>query len=275
MQRHISLKWTTDASRGTKRSAPNWRAWLKPFVPVFGVMIVLALWQGIVSLRLYPEFIIPSPASVGQRFIDVLNDGRLWLHTRTTLGQMLVGFALGATIGVALGYAMAKKRWLEHILSPIITTLQSTPIVAYAPLLIIWFGSGSTSKIITSALIVFFPLLLNTIVGVRMVSPEQRELMRLFNASGWDMFWRLEVPSALPVMLGALKVSATLAVIGAVVGEFISANAGLGYLINRANFDYDTPLMVVAVLTLAVLARLLYGTAAWLERRALRWRERQ
>jgi NitT/TauT family transport system permease protein len=274
MQWHISLKWMIRPTKGAKLTAQGWRSLFKPFAPLLGIMAVLLIWQAVVSLRLYPEFIIPSPASVWGRFVDVVMDGRLWLHTRTTLGQMLIGFALGASIGVALGYAMAKKRWLEHVLSPIITTMQSTPIVAYAPLLIIWFGSGSTSKIITSALIVFFPLLLNTIVGVRMVSPDQRELMRLFNASGWDMFWRLEVPSALPVMLGALKVSATLAVIGAVVGEFISANAGLGYLINRANYDYDTPLMVVAVLTLALLARLMYGSAALLERQVMRWRER-
>jgi len=259
--------------RDATRSKSYLGSLLPKLAPFLGVAALLLLWQAVVSLALYPEFIIPSPRSVLERFVEVLLDGRLWLHTSTTVGQMGIGFVIGATLGIGLGYFIAKSLVLEEILSPVIVALQSTPIVAYAPMLVIWFGSGPTSKVITSALIVFFPLVLNTVVGVRSVPEPERELMRAFSASAWQIFRLLEVPASMPVMLGGLKVSATLAVIGAVVGEFISANAGLGYLINRARYDYDTPLVLVSVVMLAVIARTMYGAISWLERRALRWRK--
>ncbi len=179
------------------------------------------------------------------------------------------------SIGILLGYVMAKSRVLEDALSPLVLAFQSTPVVAYAPLLVIWFGSGPTSKVITSALIVFFPMLMNTIVGIRTVPASLRDLMRSLRASRWQTFAQLEVPAALPVLFGGLKVSVVLAVIGAVVGEFVSSDAGLGYLINRARYDYDTPLVVVAILMLALIARVMYGIVALLERRTLKWQMRQ
>jgi NitT/TauT family transport system permease protein len=242
--------------------------------PLLGVLAILAVWQLVVLLRLYPTFIIPAPVEVLVEFREALVDGRLWLHTSTTLGQMLIGLAVGLAAAVALGYAIAKSRALEEALSPIIVAFQSTPVVAYAPLLVIWFGSGPTSKIVTSALIVFFPMLMNTIVGVRGVPAPLRDLMRSLRATRWQTFTKLEVPAALPVLFGGLKVSATLAVIGAVVGEFVSANAGLGFLINTARSQFNTPLVFVAVLMLALIARLMYGLIALLERRALAWQAR-
>lgn len=247
---------------------------LRSIAPVLGVLVFLALWQGITMLRLYPVFIIPPPLLVVERLVEVIADGRLWFHTWTTVSQMLVGLALGISIGVLLGYFMAKSPVFESVLSPLVLAFQSTPVVAYAPLLVIWFGSGPTSKIITSALIVFFPMLLNTIVGIRNVPTSLRDLLRSLRANRWQMFSRLEVPAALPILFGGLKVSAVLSVIGAVVGEFVSSSAGLGYLINRAKNDYDTPLVFVAILVLALIARLMYGIISLLERRALSWQVR-
>ena len=246
----------------------------RSFAPILGVAAILALWQLVTMLRLYPAFIIPPPAAVLEKFVDVARDGRLWLHTSTTLWQMLVGLGIGLAAGVALGYAMAKSRALEDILAPIVIAFQSTPVVAYAPLLVIWFGSGPTSKVITSALIVFFPMLMNTIVGIRSVPPSLRDLMRSLRATRWQLLTRLEIPAAMPILIGGLKVSATLAVIGAVVGEFVSANAGLGFWIKLARDQYDTPLVVVAVLMLALIARLMYGIISLLEPRVLAWQER-
>ena len=246
----------------------------RSFAPLLGVAAILVLWQLVTMLRIYPAFIIPPPAAVFEKFVDVARDGRLWLHTSTTLWQMLVGLGTGLAAGVTLGYAMAKSRALEDILSPIVIAFQSTPVVAYAPLLVIWFGSGATSKVITSALIVFFPMLMNTIVGVRNVPPSLRDLMRSLRATRWQMMTRLEIPAAMPILIGGLKVSATLAVIGAVVGEFVSANAGLGFWIKLARDQYDTPLVVVAVLMLALIARSMYGLISLLERRVLAWQAR-
>jgi NitT/TauT family transport system permease protein len=163
---------------------------------------------------------------------------------------------------------------IERALSPYIVASQAVPIVAIAPLLVIWFGSGLLSKVLISALIVFFPILINTMVGVRSVEPDLRDLMRSLRATRWQMFAKLEVPSALPVLLGGLKIGATLSVIGAVVGEFAGAERGLGFLISLSNNAlYDTPQMFVAILALVVMALGLYGGVAYIERRALAWRQ--
>ena len=242
------------------------------FVPLLLPVLLLLAWQLIVSVGIYPEFIIPSPVAVFEKFIEVLRDGRLLANTWATLSQTLVGLAIGVLFGVLLGYVIAKDRLLDDLLSPLVITLQSTPVVAYAPLLVIWFGSGPTSKIVTSALIVFFPMLMNTVVGLGSVPASLRDLMRSLRATPLQMFIHLEVPAALPVLLGGLKVSATLAVIGSVVGEFVSARAGLGWLINDARYNYDTPLVLVCVMMLAVIARTLYAFVGIMEKRLLTWR---
>ena len=250
------------------------RPLLRRAAPAAIFLAVLALWQLVTALKIYPAFIIPPPLSVAAKFQEVLLDGRLWAHTQVTLSAVLAGLVIGLSVGVVLGYAIAKSPLLEHVLAPVIIALQSTPIVAYAPLLVIWFGSGTTSKVVTSALIVFFPTLMNTVVGIRTVPQPLRDLMRSQRATPWQTFLLLEVPAAMPVLISGLKISATLAVIGAVVGEFISAQAGLGFLITFARNQYDTPLVLVSVIMLAVIARTLYGMVSLLERRVLSWQRR-
>jgi NitT/TauT family transport system permease protein len=256
--------------QSVRRHAPFSRS----AVSLIGLIGLLGLWQLIAMLELYPRFIIPPPMDVIERFVEVASEGSLWRHTFTTLSQMLGGMVIGVAIGVTVGYAIAKNRTLEAVLSPIIVAVQSTPVVAYAPLLVIWFGTGATSKVITAALIVFFPMLMNTVIGIRNVPTSLHDLMRSLKATRWQTFTTLEVPAALPVLLGGLKVSATLAVIGAVVGEFVIADAGLGRLINIARYDYDTPLVLVAVIMLALIARSMYGVVSLLERRLLAWQRR-
>ena len=220
---------------------------LRRVSPFLTMACVLLLWQWISAREIISHILVPPPADVYRAFIDSLADGTLLKHTLVTLEEMLYGLLLGVGIGLATGYAIAKAPILENILSPIIVAFQSTPIVAYAPLLVIWFGSGIASKIVTTAVIVFFPTLVNTIVGIRAVSPNLRDLMRSLKAGRWQIFRHLEAPSALPVILAGLKTSTTLAVIGAVVGEFVSQGSGLGYLVTSARNLYDTPLVVVAV----------------------------
>lgn len=256
-----------------------WRTRLRPadvlqrILPLGTVLVLLALWQLIAMLEIYPPFIIPTPHAVAQKAVDVLADGRLWMHTQVTLGQVLMGLGIGAAAGVVLGYFIARSRTFEQMLSPIIIAFQATPVIAYAPLLVIWFGSGPESKIITSALIVCFPMLMNTVIGVRQVPPSLHDLMRAMQASRWQTFTRLEVPAAMPVLLGGLKMAATLSVIGAVVGEFVSARAGLGFLINVARGQYDTPLVIVSVFTLTLIAVSLVGLVTLVENRMLFWQK--
>jgi NitT/TauT family transport system permease protein len=239
--------------------------------------LILLIWQLLVNAQVYPSFILPAPMAVWEKLYDVTVGGArisLALHLRVTFTEVLIGLIFGVTTSVALGYIIAKTPLLESLLSPIIVGFQATPVVAYAPLLVIWFGAGWMSKVITCALIVFFPMLMGTIVGIRGVSVALRDLMRSLNATPLQMFLHLEVPAAAPILFNGLKVSATLAVIGAVVGEFVSANAGLGFLVNIARSQYDTPLVIVAVLTLTFMALGLYSFMALLEWYALSWRRR-
>ncbi|HEC23091.1 MAG TPA: ABC transporter permease [Chloroflexi bacterium] len=247
----------------------RWSHWL----PVFTLIAFLLAWEMLVRLGDYPPFILPAPGQVARKLLTVLADGTLARHSAITLIEVLGGLALGVTVATVLGYALAKSVTVERALSPYLVASQAIPIVAIAPLLVLWFGSGLTSKILISALIVFFPILINTIAGVRGVPPDLRDLMRSLHATPWQVFIKLEVPAALPVLLAGLKVGATLSVIGAVVGEFAGANAGLGVMINVADGQYDTARMFVGVLALVVMALSLYGAVALLERRLLAWRQ--
>ena len=250
------------------------RTWLRVLAPVGTLLALLAIWQLATALELVSPILVPPPASVAAALLDSLADGSLVKHAATTLHEMLVGLGIGVVFGLTLGYAIAKAPLLESLLSPVIVAFQSTPIVAYAPLLVIWFGAGVTGKIVTTAIIVFFPTLVNTIAGIRGVPAKLRDLLRSLRAGRWQTFSRLELPAALPVILAGLKTSSTLAVIGAVVGEFVSARYGLGALVMSARSRYDTPLVVVSALTMTALALALYSLVAAFEWRALAWQRR-
>jgi len=242
---------------------------------LLSVVLAIFLWGLIVRLGNIPPVIMPGPGLVWQRFLQVLMDGSLLRHSMYTLFEVLAGLIIGGGTASILGYLLAKSITIERVLAPYIVASQSVPTVAIAPLLIIWFGSGPFSKVLICALIVFFPILINTIVGVRSVPDELRDLMRSLLATRWQTFTRLEVPAALPIFLGGLKVGATLSVIGAVVGEFVGADRGLGYMISRGRGQYDTALVFVAVLALVVMAMALYGSVVWLESKLLSWNKKQ
>jgi NitT/TauT family transport system permease protein len=234
--------------------------------------IFLATWQGSVWVFKLPAFILPSPAQVGTRFIRAISDGSLSRHTSTTLIEILAGLSTGVFLAIVLGYFLARSRFLETVLQPFLVASQAIPIVAIAPLLVIWFGPGMFSKILICALIVFFPVLVNTIVGLREVPDNLRDLMRSLDATTWQMLRLLELPAALPVLLGGLRVGAALSVIGAVVGELVGADRGLGFLINVGRGQYDTALVFVGVFTLIALALALYGLVLLLEKNLLKWK---
>ncbi len=242
-------------------------------IPVV-LLLFLALWRGVVYLGSYPAFILPTPERVYAKFLVAWQEGILGRHLQATLFEIFCGLGLGLSVATCLGYILAKSRFLERLLSPYIVASQSIPIVAVAPLLVIWFGFGSLSKILTCALIVFFPVLVNTIVGIRSVEKDLIDLMRSLQASRWQIFTMLEVPAALPVLLGGLRIGVTLSVIGAVVGEFVGADRGLGTLINISKGMFDTPLMFVALFLLVVIALALYMVVALLESWLLAWRRR-
>jgi NitT/TauT family transport system permease protein len=239
------------------------------------LIIFLLIWDLLVTWQHYPAFILPSPARVWERFLLLVIGGTLWAHTMVTLAEVLVGLFLGLVAALVLGYGLAKSPLLERILSPYIVASQAVPVVAIAPLLVIWFGFGGLSKALVCALMVFFPALVTTIVGIRSVDPDLRSLMRSLQASRWQTFSMLEVPAALPVLFAGLKVAVTLAVIGAVVGEFVGADRGLGFLVNLARGILDTPLLFVALFLLIAIALCLYSAVSLLEHIVLRWRRNE
>jgi NitT/TauT family transport system permease protein len=241
-------------------------------VPV-AMVAFIAIWNLVHRIGDYPTFLLPAPEQVWDKFLVVAADGTLWYHTSITLVEILGGLALGLTAATVLGYLLAKFPLVERFLSPYIVASQSVPIVALAPLLIVWFGFGLVSKVLVCALTIFFPVLINAIVGLRSVEEDLMDLMRSLQASRWQIFRLLEVPAALPVLLGGLKVGVTLSVIGAVVGEFAQSDRGLGFLVNLANRGlFDTPLMFVALFMLMTIALGLYGAVSVAEALLLRWK---
>jgi NitT/TauT family transport system permease protein len=243
-------------------------------VPV-AMAALIVIWNLVHRIGDYSTFLLPTPAQVWDKFLVVAADGTLWYHTSITLVEILGGLALGLTAAILLGYLLAKFTLVERLLSPYIVASQSVPIVALAPLLIVWFGFGLVSKMLVCALTIFFPVLINAIVGLRSVEEDLMDLMRSLQASRWQIFRLLEVPAALPVLLGGLKVGVTLSVIGAVVGEFAQSDRGLGFLVNLANRGlFDTPLMFVALFVLMTIALGLYGTVSLAEALLLRWKRR-
>ncbi len=240
---------------------------------VFSLALGILAWQLLARFGGIAPYLLPSPEQVWARFINALLDGTLLNNTLVTLYEVLLGLAIGVSAAATLGYLLAKSRSLERLLAPLIVASQSVPVVAIAPLLVIWFP-GLRSKVFICTLIVFFPVLINTIVGLRSVPDDLRDLMRSLQATRWQTFIKLEVPAALPVLFGGLRIGATLSVIGAVVGEFVGADQGLGFLINQARGVYDTALVFVAVFTLIAMAFVLYGLVALLEAHLLSWQQK-
>ncbi len=246
----------------------------KRYAPILlSILAFLLGWHLFTRFSGIPNFILPSPLSVWTRFLRAMQDGSLPYHTGITLLEIVLGLVAGVMFATIVGYALAKSRSLERVLSPYLVASQAIPVIAIAPLLVIWLGDGILSKVVICALIVFFPVLVNTIVGVRAVPIALYDLMNSLHASRAQILWKVEVPSALPVLLGGLRIGATLSVIGAIVGELVDAESGLGFLLQLGDFQYDTPMVFVAVFTLIALALTLYGIVRLLENKFLKWQE--
>ncbi len=263
------------ASRSTRTSNGNYEQ--SPFrhLPFYLLSVGLAVlvWQmGVQWIADTPRrFLLPTPAEVLARFVKLSADGTLAFHARVTLVEMGLGLLVGTTLAVLLGYGVAHSRLLAYLLEPVIVTSQAVPIVALAPLLTVWFGPKLASKVVVCALIVFFPILVNVVAGLKGIDPRLRDLFRMLEAPRYKVLLDLEIPAALPSFLAGLRVSGTLAGMGAVVGEFVASTQGLGYLVKQGQNLYDMPMMFVAIITLMAIALTVYGVLSLVERHALRW----
>ncbi len=238
-------------------------------LPIAGALLAfVAIWQAVVIVSGFPPFILPPPAAVASRWVDAWVAGTIQPHLLATLGEVVLGFAVGAWSGLLVGYGLARSGLIERLLSPYVVALQAVPILALAPLIALWFGPGLAGKVVICSLIVFFPVAVATMVGIRSVDARLLELGRSMRATRRQVLTTLEIPAALPSILGGMRVGVTLAVVGAIVGEWAGAERGLGVLINLARGSmFDTPLMFATLLTLALLGIVLYLLVVLVERR--------
>ena len=238
-------------------------------LPILAALVVfLAIWQLVVLVSGFPSFILPAPGEVLARWATALTAGTLTPHLVATLQEVVLGFAVGAGSALVVGYALARSALAERLLSPYLVAAQATPILAVAPLIALWFGPGLLGKVVICSLIVFFPVAVATMVGIRSVDAGLLELGRSLRATPRQVLTTLEIPAALPSILGGMRVGVTLAVVGAIVGEWAGAERGLGVLINLARGSlFDIPLMFATLLTIAVVGIVLYLIVVLIERR--------
>lgn len=235
------------------------------------VSIFILLWEGIVRFFNISEFLLPGSFKVIETYVSMTLSGRLFFHTWITTVEIIVGFIAGSLIGLTLGYSVSKSKIINNVLSPFIIAAQTTPKLALAPLFLIWFGFGIVSKILITALVVFFPIFVNTVVAVKYINPNLKELMDLVHANKWQRFIKLEVPSSLPMVFAGLKSGITLAVVGAVVGEFVGASAGLGYLIIFGTGQLNTEIVFTAIVQLVIIGIIFYEIVSVVGSLLMKW----
>lgn len=239
-------------------------------VAILGVLaLVLALWA--ILARSSSPSLLPGPAMVWRRFLTALHDGTYLPALLTTVQEAFLGWLVAAVIALPLGYALGRFRTMEDALAPYLAGSQAMPVVAIAPLLVVWVGFGLLPKIIICALIAFFPLLATMAGGIRGVPRDLRDAARVFGAGWLQMARYVDLPLAARAIFAGIKIAAALSVTGAVVGEFVSSDQGLGYLITFGSTTFDTPLMFVALLSLVALGASAYAIVSLIERIVLSW----
>ena len=243
-------------------------AWIAS--PALAVLL-LGFWQWYVTAAGVSAFILPPPGAVWAGLVELVRTPSTWRHVAITLQETLGGFAIAAVTGVLLGVPVGKLRWLEQTLNPFIIASQVVPKVALVPLFIVWFGFGSTSKIVVAAVIAFFPIFTNTVLGVKSIEAGHRDVMTSLNAGRFDQFTRLELPSAAPFILTGMEVGIVLAVIGCVVAEFLGGNAGLGYLLVAQMNAYQTDMLFAVIVVLTGVGFVFYAAVGVARRVLIPW----
>lgn len=231
------------------------------------VLVLLLLgWEAACRVLRVPPLVLPPPSTIAQALWKGLASGYFWPHLRATAGELIAGMAAGCVLGFGAGLALGEIPALRRVLMPYVVASQVVPKLALAPLFVLWFGFGMTSTIVITALISFFPLMENTMTALQQVPPERLELFRMLGATRAQTLWRLKLPQGAPAILAGLRVAVVLALVGAVVGEFIGANRGLGALVIASQGTMDTALMFAVLVLIAVLGMLAYEATLLVER---------
>ncbi len=240
-------------------------------VPILAVILFMVGWHYAVTFFKVPSYMLPTPGVVVEAFIDGYASGRYLPHLFTTLQEMILGYAFGCGFAFMLGALVAEWKLLDRIVYPFVIGLQSVPKVALAPLLLVWFGFDITPKIILVALICFFPVFINAATGFKSADPNLLRLYRAFSASRGTIFWNVKLPSAAQNIFAGLQIAVVLALIGAVVGEFLSAKQGLGFLIQQSTLSFDVATMFASIISLSMIGVVFTFVLRKLEMKIVYW----
>jgi NitT/TauT family transport system permease protein len=231
------------------------------------------LWEAMIRLLHVPEWLVPAPSQIFEVIAD--KNSVMLFHTLVTLGETLFGFILALGVGIVCAIGIVHFALLRDTLYPTLIMFNSFPKIAIAPLFVVWIGVGIESKIANAFLTALFPIVLNTILGLTDMDPELLELVRSMSRSRWVLFWKIRLPHSLPYLFAGCKIAIPLAVIGAIVGEFISGRSGLGYLVLSANNYFNTPMAFTALLYLVLMSLALYAVVILAEKLSLPWYRRE
>lgn len=234
------------------------------------LLCLLAGWEWSVTAFAWPELVLPAPSTVGEVLGRGLLNGYFWPHITQTAVEVLGGLALGGALGFAAGLLLGESALGRQVLMPYLIASQVVPKLALAPLLTVWLGFGTLPVVVLTALVCFFPLLETTMTGIAQTDATHLKLFRMLGAGRWQTLWRLKLPSGLSTILSGFRVAAVMALVGAVVGEFIGGSTGLGALIIAAQGSMDTPLMFAVLLLITVMGLVLYLAALYLPRYVFR-----
>lgn len=235
------------------------------------VVLFFLLWQGYCEISGVSPLILPSPSRIALVFVEVTFDRTTLYHAYVTLFETLAGFALATIFGMLIGWVVAISPLMERALHPFIVASQVVPKVALVPLFVLWFGFGSTSKVIVAAVIAFFPVMVNTVLGLRSVQPGHADVFRALRATTFQRILLLQIPSALPAILAGMEMAIVLATIGAVVGEYLGSSSGLGYLAVATMNAFQTDRLFVLIILLTLMGFVLYMAMAWLRGLLISW----
>jgi NitT/TauT family transport system permease protein len=239
--------------------------------PILLIVAIFVLWELVIRVFRIPPYLIPAPLAVAKML--VAEWPRLWQNGLFTAYATLGGFALSILIGIPIAMLIAYSRLVESYVYPLLVFSQSVPKIAIAPLFVVWFGFGIFPKVISAFMLGFFPVVVATVMGFKSIEPDMIDLARSMRASRWQMFVKFSLPQALPSIFSGLKVSATLAVVGAVVGEFVGSNSGIGYVLQIANGNFDLPLMFAALFVLSMMGVILFALVDIAEKMMIPWHQ--
>lgn len=237
------------------------------------VGVFIAIWWIYVAVKHVPAYILPSPPKVWNSLEKMFVKGTVYPHLWTTTYEVILGFVIGAFLGIVLGYIFIKVDALKTMLMPYLIFLQTAPKIALVPLFVIWFGIGLVSKVVLIISMVLFPVLSGMMLGLESIPPDVRNLMKILKASKWQVFSQVEMQYSLPALFASLKVGIVQAVIGAIVAEWMSGKQGLGYILTYASSTYDTPMLLAGIIVTIILGIATYQVISVLEDKFLYWHE--